>query len=30
MFQFHWNPLIFRGSGFNVGWVGLGVGIGFK
>lgn len=30
MFQFHWNPLILRGSGFNAGWVGLGVGIGFK
>lgn len=30
MFQFNWNPMILRGSGFNAGWIGLGVGVGFK
>ena len=30
MFQVHWNPMILRGSGFNVGWFGIGVGVGFK
>jgi hypothetical protein len=30
MFQFNWNPLILRGSGFNSGWFGLGLGFGFK
>lgn len=30
MFQVNWNPLILRGSGFNPGWIGVGVGIGFK
>jgi len=30
MFQFNWNPLILRGSGFNIGWFGLGIGLGFK
>ncbi|WP_026946003.1 hypothetical protein [Algoriphagus marincola] len=30
MFQFNWNPLILRGSGFHIGWLGIGLGIGFK
>jgi hypothetical protein len=30
MFQFNWNPLILRGSGFNPGWIGIGLGLGFK
>ena len=30
MFQINWNPLILRGSGFNVGWVGISLGMGFK
>lgn len=30
MFQFNWNPMILRGSGFNGGWFGLGLGFGFK
>ena len=30
MMQFNWNPLILRGSGFNPGWIGLGLGVGFK
>lgn len=30
MFQANWNPLILRGSGFNIGWIGLGIGVGFK
>lgn len=30
MMQFNWNPMILRGSGFNIGWFGLGMGIGFK
>ncbi|WP_154858271.1 hypothetical protein [Cyclobacterium xiamenense] len=30
MFQFHWNPLILRGTGFTAGWFGLGIGVGFK
>lgn len=30
MFQVNWNPLILRGSGFTAGWIGLGLGIGFK
>lgn len=30
MFQINWNPLILRGSGFNMGWFGIGMGIGFK
>lgn len=30
MFQFNWNPLILRGSGFNGAWFGLGLGFGFK
>ncbi|MCZ2100875.1 MAG: hypothetical protein LC107_05000 [Chitinophagales bacterium] len=30
MFQLNWNPMILRGSGFNAGWFGIGLGIGFK
>jgi len=30
MFQINWNPLILRGSGFNAGWFGIGLGMGFK
>jgi hypothetical protein len=30
MFQVHWNPMIVRGSGFQPGWFGAGIGIGFK
>lgn len=30
MFQFIWNPLILRGSGFRPGWIGIGLGMGFK
>lgn len=30
MLQFNWNPMILRGSGFNTGWFGLGLGVGFK
>lgn len=30
MFQLHWSPLITRGSGFQPGWGGIGVGMGFK
>ncbi len=30
MFQVNWNPMILRGSGFNVGWFGIGLGVGFK
>jgi hypothetical protein len=30
MFNFKWNPMVLRGSGFNAGWVGLGIGVGFK
>lgn len=30
MMQFNWNPMILRGSGFNAGWIGLSMGIGFK
>ncbi len=30
MFQINWNPLILRGSGFNPGWFGIGIGYGFK
>ncbi len=30
MFQINWNPLILRGSGFNAGWLGIGLGVGFK
>jgi hypothetical protein len=30
MFQINWNPLILRGDGFNIGWFGIGMGIGFK
>ncbi|MCB0642479.1 MAG: hypothetical protein KDC44_12605, partial [Phaeodactylibacter sp.] len=30
VFQFQWNPMILRGSGFNPGWFGLGIGVGFK
>ncbi|MFM9950894.1 MAG: hypothetical protein ACKV1O_23360 [Saprospiraceae bacterium] len=30
MMQFNWNPMILRGSGFNPGWIGLSMGIGFK
>ncbi|MEZ4910407.1 MAG: hypothetical protein R2774_06065 [Saprospiraceae bacterium] len=30
MFQINWNPLILRGSGFNAGWIGVGLGMGFK
>lgn len=30
MFQVNWNPMIVRGSGFQTGWIGVGLGIGFK
>ena len=30
MMQVIWNPLILRKSGFNAGWFGIGLGIGFK
>ena len=30
MFQFNWNPMILRGSGFHTGWFGIGIGVGFK
>lgn len=30
MFQINWNPLILRGNGFNAGWFGIGIGMGFK
>jgi hypothetical protein len=30
MFQINWNPMILRGSGFNAGWFGIGLGMGFK
>lgn len=30
MMQFVWNPMLLRGSGYNQGWIGLGLGIGFK
>jgi hypothetical protein len=30
MFQANWNPLILRGSGFQFGWIGIGIGMGFK
>lgn len=30
MFQVNWNPMIIRGSGFHAGWIGVGLGIGFK
>lgn len=30
MMQVVWNPLILRKSGFNAGWFGIGLGIGFK
>lgn len=30
MFQIQWNPMIIRGSGFNSGWFGIGLGVGFK
>lgn len=30
MMQFNWNPMIIRGSGFNTGWFGLSLGVGFK
>lgn len=30
MFQIHWNPMMLRGSGFNIGWFGIGLGVGFK
>jgi hypothetical protein len=30
MFQLNWNPLILRGSGFNMGWFGFSIGLGFK
>lgn len=30
MAQIQWNPLILRGSGFNAGWLGIGLGMGFK
>jgi len=30
MMQFIWNPMLLRGSGFSQGWIGLGLGIGFK
>ena len=30
MMQINWNPMILRGSGFSPGWIGLGLGAGFK
>ena len=30
MFQANLNPLVLRGSGFKVGWIGIGIGFGFK
>lgn len=30
MMQINWNPMIFRGSGFNMGWIGISMGMGFK
>lgn len=30
MFQVNWNPMILQGSGLNAGWIGLGLGVGFK
>ncbi len=30
MMQVNWNPMILRGSGFNAGWFGLSIGVGFK
>ncbi len=30
MLQVHWNPMILRGSGFEAGWFGIGLGVGFK
>lgn len=30
MFQFIWNPMVLRGIGFRAGWIGLGLGMGFK
>ncbi len=29
-FHVNWNPMLVRGAGFIPGWIGLGVGIGFK
>lgn len=29
-FQANWNPLILKGEGFKAGWIGLGIGVGFK
>lgn len=30
MMQFNWNPVLLREAGFQAGWFGLGIGIGFK
>lgn len=30
MFQILWNPLVLRGSGFNSGWMSIGLGYSFK
>ena len=30
MFQANLNPLVLRGSGFRIGWIGIGIGFGFK
>lgn len=30
MLQVNWNPLIVRGQGFRAGWIGIGLGMGFK
>ena len=30
MFRIVWNPMVLRGSGFHAGWVGIGLGVGFK
>jgi hypothetical protein len=29
MMQINWNPMVFR-DGFHVGWLGIGMGVGFK
>lgn len=30
MMQINWNPLMIRGKGFSPGWIGIGIGMGFK
>ena len=30
MFRIAWNPMVLRGVGFHAGWIGVGVGVGFK